>query len=122
MEIDERIERLGELLFGRGLRLLVPAWILQHGLEPFFQAELIYDFPPRFGTNCVSILNELVELDMLKHLPRGTVPGRSRVIYQMVQDHVLWDCLRIAVAYAREVDLASSSSTPQDRSKSVRRS
>src|SRR5438270_92193 len=98
-------------MFGRGLRLLVPAWILEHGPEPFFQSELIYQFPPRFGTNCVSILDELVQLAMLKHLPRGTVPGRGRVIYQMVQDHALWDSVRIAVSYARGVDLPRAGTT-----------
>jgi hypothetical protein len=108
-------------MFGRGLRLLVPAWILDHGPEPFFQSELIYQLPPRFGTNCVSILNELVQLTMLRHLPRGTVPGRGRVIYQMVQDNVLWESLRIAVSYAREVDLPSTRSTPSRQVRSIPR-
>jgi hypothetical protein len=121
LNFDPRIEHLGELMYGRGLRLLVPAWILDRGSEPFFQTELIYEFPPRFGTNCVSILNELVELGMLKHLPRGTVPGRARVIYQMVSDHVLWDSLRIAVAYAFSEDLPGAQPGSPQHGQSSRR-
>lgn len=117
MEIDSRVERLGDVMFGRGLRLLVPAWILDRSREPFFQSELIYDFPPRFGTNCVSVLNELVDIGMLKVLPRGSVPGRARVIYQMVTDHPLWDSFRIAVAFARGQDTVADRITRRpDRS------
>lgn len=105
MEVDQRIERLGELLVGRPLRLIVPAWILDHGAEAFIQGDLIHDLPPRFGSNCVQILDELVEVGMLRYLPRGTVPGRARVIYQMDEEHPLWDAFRLFVLYARGHDV-----------------
>lgn len=105
MEPDSRLERLGELLVGRPLRLIVPAWILDHGAEPFGQGDLIHDLPPRFGSNCVQILDELVEVGMLRYLPRGTVPGRARVIYQMDEEHPLWDAFRMLVVYARGHDI-----------------
>jgi hypothetical protein len=105
LEIDPRIERLGELLVGRSLRLIVPAWILDHGAEPFVQGDLIHDLPTRFGSNCVQILDELVEAGMLRYLPRGTVPGRARVIYQMDEENPLWDAFRLLVHYARGHDI-----------------
>jgi len=106
LETDERIERLGELLVGRPLRLIVPAWILDHGSTPFIQGDLIHELPPRFGSNCVQILDELVEVGMLRYLPRGTVPGRARVIYQMDEEHPLWDAFRLLVHYARGHDVS----------------
>lgn len=105
MEVDQRIERLGELLLGRPLRLIVPAWILDHGAEAFIQGDLIHELPPRFGSNCVQVLDELVEAGMLRYLPRGTVPGRARVIYQMDEEHPLWDAFRMFVSYARGHDV-----------------
>lgn len=107
LEVDHRIERLGELLTGRPLRLIVPAWILDHGNGPFIQSELIHELPPRFGSNCVQILDELVEVGMLRYLPRGTVPGRARVIYQMDEEHPLWDAFRLLVHYARGHDVTA---------------
>jgi len=121
MIYEPQVERLGKLMYGRGLRLLVPAWILARGTESFFQTELIYDLPPRFGTNCVAILNELVDLGMVKYLPSGTVPGRARVIYQMVPDHALWESLRISIAYARATDMPAAARRAARRRGSSRR-
>lgn len=104
---DEELTRISELLFGRPIRLWVARWILLRRGKPFYQSLLIKDLPIRFGTNCVSVLDDMAQLRMLRVLPKGTVEGRQRVYYEPLR-HRLWDSLRIAVGVAAEAPRGAS--------------
>jgi hypothetical protein len=93
---EERLELVSELLFGRPIRLHVARWILRRRRRDFFESQLTHDLPLRFGSNCRDVLYDMVELDMLRYFPKGTVEGRNRVYYERLP-HPLWECLRLAV-------------------------
>lgn len=82
--------RVSNLLFGRGCRLPIAAWILAHD-KRFTQSR-----PPTFGptgrSNIRQELSRFVELDML-HEDR---PGDGRVWYE-IADSPLWEVIRAAV-------------------------
>jgi hypothetical protein len=82
--------QVSHLLFGRGCRLPLAAWVLQHD-KRFVQSR-----PPRFGTVSASNIREelkrLVEAGML-HEDR---PGDGRVWYERT-DSTLWTVVQAAV-------------------------
>lgn len=90
------IESVGHLMFGRGLRLRVAAWILGHGVDQaFYQGEAAQGVG--YSASAVTTeLERLVELQMLsKHEPTA---GERRVYYTPAGNHPLWEAFGVALA------------------------
>jgi DNA-binding MarR family transcriptional regulator len=87
------LARLGELLFGRALRLRVAAWVAARQDVLFFQGEAAkgVDYS---ASAVIQELDRLVELGMLVRLPRQ--PGDRRQYYTRT-DSQLWAAVAAAV-------------------------
>lgn len=93
----EALDTIGDLLFGRSLRLFVAYWILSQGGREFQQMALI-NACGKDGANARKPLGELVDLGMVASLQDPRSRARR---YKMVANP-LWSAVRIAVEAAGE--------------------
>ncbi len=92
------VDKLGDLLFGRALRLRLAGWILDRGERKFYQSEPITEVKGGIS-NIRDELARFVDLGMLVDVP--PTPNDRRRYYRRT-DSQLWDAIRVAVASCRE--------------------
>lgn len=88
------VDRVGDLLFGRALRLRLARWVLDQGERKFYQSEPSNEV----GGGISNIRDELtrfVDLGMLVEVP-PTANDRRR--YYRRTESQLWDAIKVAVA------------------------
>jgi hypothetical protein len=82
---------VSDRMFGRGCRLPLAVWVLQHPKGRFFQSE-----PPAFGTTTPSnIRQELARLVQLGMLEEERPDDVNKVFYVRT-DHALWRIIEVA--------------------------
>ena len=82
--------RVSDLLFGRGCRLPVAAWVLAHD-KRFHQSR-----PPTFGSTSRSNVREELERLVRAGMLHRDEPGDGRVWYEQT-DSPLWEVVETAV-------------------------
>jgi len=99
---------LGEVLFGRSLRLAVAAWIRTNESEMFFQAEVAKGVD--YAQSGVSQeLDRLGALGMLQKVPRS--PGDRRQYYLRTSSP-LWSIIDAALEVVDERSFTANQSPP----------
>lgn len=82
-----QVHRVGNGLFGRGIRLKLALWVRDQK-SPFFQAQAgrEVDIPVQYLR---AELARLAELGLIAQLPGE--PGDRRLFYEVVSDNPLWE-------------------------------
>lgn len=89
------VDRYGELLFGRRIRLRVSLWVLAQGSRPFNQSEAARGINYSSSGEVAKELERLVELDMLRKFGRPLRIGPQNYV---PLEHPGWDIIRAAAA------------------------
>jgi hypothetical protein len=95
------VDQVGELLFGRAMRLVLASWVLAR-LDPLF-----YQSEAALGTgfsqsNVRDELDRLIQVGMVQEIPRHRGDRRR---YYLRTESPLWDAVRIVVAQTTELRL-----------------
>jgi len=99
---------LGDVLFGRGLRLAVAAWIRNSESELFFQSEVAKGV--EYVQSAVSQeLNRLIALGMVQKVPRSRGDRRQ---YYLRTNSQLWNIIDAALEVIDEQSFTATQSSP----------
>jgi hypothetical protein len=108
-ELAEPVDVIGELLFGRRLRLRVLLWVSDQA-HPFNQSEAARGVQYNSSGEVAKELERLAELKMLRKFGRPTRVGPQN--YKIVEDHPGWAIAKVARTMAE----ALVSGTPEQDS------
>lgn len=99
--MDILTNTVGDLLFGRSLRLEVARWIVQRDEPRFYQSELTAELPERFRSSVPDELGRLAEAGMLHEEVRED--GQRRRYYRRT-DSPLWRVVTEAILAIQSID------------------
>jgi len=92
------VDKLGDQLFGRALRLRLASWILARGERKFYQSEPVSEVEGGIS-NIRDELARFVDLGMVVDVP--PTPNDRRRYYRRTNSQ-LWDAIQVAVDSCRE--------------------
>jgi len=99
---------VGELRFGRALRLGLCRWVLTASVDRFYQSEAVVEMPPRMRTAVPTELARLVDAGLLEEEPGEA--GQRRKYFRRT-DSALWRIIQTSDEVLKEFEAKTDAKT-----------